>query len=107
MLLFLAPMPLVPGPFFSHWAVGMLSGITLYGMGAVAAIHAMYLRTVLGSREPTWGLAALAGSAVAFILPAHIAIAVLGLVGVSGVAAIRILRSLVMSLIVRRRRCAR
>lgn len=93
-LLVLAPEPLVPGPFFSHWAVGLISGITLYGMGAVAAIHAMYLRTVLGRREPTWGLAAFVGSAVAFILPAHIAIAVLGLVGVAGVGAIRILRSL-------------
>ena len=95
-LLFLAPVPLVPGPFFSHWAVGLLSGITLYGMGAVAAILAMYLRTVLGRRESTWGLAAFVGSAVAFILSAHIAIAVLGFVGVAGVGALRILQSLVV-----------
>ena len=94
-LLVLAPHPLVPGPFFSDWAVGLLSGITLFGMGAVAAIHAMYLRTALRRREPTWGLATFVGSAVAFILPAHIAIAILGLVGVAGVGSIRILRSLI------------
>ena len=40
--LFLAPVPLIPGPFFSSWAVGMIFGITLYGLGAVAGLLAMY-----------------------------------------------------------------
>lgn len=93
-LLFLRPVPVVPGPFFSNWAVGLLVGIKLYGMGATAALLAMYCRAVLGSREPTWGLAIFVGSAVAFILPAHIAIAVLGLVGVVAAGSVRILHSL-------------
>ena len=50
--LFLAPVPLIPGPFFSSWAVGMIFGITLYGLGAVAALLALYSIVVLGSRPP-------------------------------------------------------
>ncbi|HEV7604923.1 MAG TPA: hypothetical protein VGO15_08140, partial [Candidatus Limnocylindrales bacterium] len=40
--LFLAPLPLVAGVFFGSWAVGMLFGITLYGLAAVVALLAMY-----------------------------------------------------------------
>jgi hypothetical protein len=84
--LFLAPVPLIPGPFFSSWAVGMIFGITLYGLGAVAGLLAIYHVVVLGGRPASWGLAAFVGSATAFIIPAHIAIAVLAFVGVAIVA---------------------
>jgi len=93
--LFLAPVPLIAGPHFSSWAVGMIFGITLYGLAAVAVLFAMYGLAALGDRRPTWGLAAFAGSAVALILPAHVVIAVLGMVGLGSVWAIRIGRSLV------------
>ena len=63
--LFLAPVPLIAGPHFSSWAVGMIFGITLYGLAAVAVLFAMYGLAVLGGRQPTWALAAFAGSAVA------------------------------------------
>ncbi len=80
-MLVLGPVATAEMTAMSSWAVGLLAGIAMYGMGAVAALFAMYCLAVLSNRQPTWGLAALVGSAVAFILPAHIAIAVLGLVG--------------------------
>ena len=84
--LFLAPVPLLPGPFFGTWAAGLLFMITVYGLAAVAVLLALYGLAVLGGRQATWALAVFAGSAVALILPAHIVIALLGLVGVGFVA---------------------
>jgi hypothetical protein len=91
--LFLAPLPLIPGPFFSSWAVGMIFGITLYGLGAVAGLMALYSVVVLSGRAATWALGSFVGSAVAFILPAHLAIAVLALVGVGIVWTIRAIQT--------------
>jgi hypothetical protein len=54
----------------------------------------MYCLAVLRDRDPSWHLAAFVGTAVAFILPAHIAIAILGAVGVAAVAVVRIVSSL-------------
>ena len=92
--LFLAPIPWVSGPVFSSWAVGLIFGITLYGLAAVAALLALYCVAVLGIRRPTWALAGFVGSAVALIVPAHIAIAALAVVGVGGAWTLRIARSL-------------
>lgn len=36
--LFLAPVSIIPGPHFSAWAVGLIFGITLYGLAAVAVL---------------------------------------------------------------------
>ena len=91
--LFLAPIPLIAGPFFSRWAVGLIFGITTYGLGAVAVLLALYSLAVLRSRRATLALAGFVGSAIAFILPAHIALALLGLVGVGSVWALRIAQS--------------
>ena len=63
-------------------------------MAAVAVLLAMYGLAVLGGRRATWALAAFVGSAAAMILPAHVVIAVLALVGVGSVWAIRIAQSL-------------
>ena len=92
--LFLAPVPSLPGPYFSSWAVGMIFAITEYGLAAVAVLLALYGVAVLGTRRETWALAIFVASAAAFILPAHIAIAILAAVGVASVWAIRIFRSL-------------
>jgi len=83
--LFLAPAPL---------AVGMVFEIRMYGLAALAVLLAMYALTVLGKKDATWALAAFVGSTAALILPAHIVIAVLALVGVGSVAALRIGQSL-------------
>ena len=41
--LFLAPVPFIPGPHFSSWAVGLIFGITLYGLAAVAALSLIHI----------------------------------------------------------------
>lgn len=87
--LFLAPVGLIPGPFFASWATGMLFGITLFGMGAVAVLFCLYCIAALRGREITWPGATFVGSAAAFILPAHIAVALLALVGIGSVVAVR------------------
>jgi hypothetical protein len=92
--LFLAPIPLIPGPFFSSWAVGMIFGITMYGVVAVAVLLALYTLAVFAGRTATWALAWFVGCSVAFIVPAHIVIAVLALVGVGSVWTIRVIQSL-------------
>jgi hypothetical protein len=93
--LFLAPVALIPGPFFSSFARGLVYGITTYGLGAVAVLLAMYCIVVLTRREATWPLACFVGSAAAAILPAHIVIALLALVGVGSVWTIHVAQSLV------------
>ena len=95
--LVLAPIPLVAGPFFSVWAAGLIFGITVFGLAAVAGLFALYLLAVMDTRRPSWPLACFAASAMALILPAHIVIALLGLAGVGSAWAIRIVRSLVVS----------
>ena len=91
--LFLAPVA-IPGPYFSSRAVGLIFGITTYGLAAVAVLLSMYALAVLDGRRASWALAVFVGSAAALVVPAHIAIAVLGLVGVGSAAAVRIIRSL-------------
>ena len=89
--LFLAPVPFIPGPFFSSWAVGLIFGITQYGLAAVAILLGLYGFAVLGTRRATWALAAFVGSAVAMVVPSHVVIAVLACVGVGSVWAVRTL----------------
>ena len=88
--LFLAPLPVIEGPFFSRWAVGLTFGITVYGLGAVAALLAIYSVTLLRRRAPGWAVAIFIGGIVAFMVPAHIAIALLASVGLTAVWALRI-----------------
>ena len=83
--LFLAPVPL---------AVGMIFEIRLYGLAAVAVVFAMYGLAVLGRRTASWALPTFVGAAAAMILPAHIVIAVLALVGVGSVLSLRIAQTL-------------
>jgi hypothetical protein len=92
--LFLAPVPLIAGPFFSYWAVGMIFGITLYGLGAVTLLLALYGVAVLNQRSATWALAGFFGSTLAFLLPAHLAVVLLTLLGLGSVWAIRVIQSL-------------
>lgn len=95
--LILAPMPLVPSSFFGQAAVGMLASIAVYGLAAVAALLALFAVAALDAIRPSWALACFAGSAIALILPAHIVIAVLAIVGVSSVWSVRIARSLLQT----------
>jgi hypothetical protein len=90
---FLAPIPLIPGPFFSSWAVGLVFGITEYGLAAVAVLLALYVWAVLDHRKATGALVLFAGSAVASIVPAHIVIALLAVMGVGSVWMIRAIQA--------------
>lgn len=91
----LAPIQLLPGPHFSSWAVGMIFGITQYGMGAVAALTAIYLLWALRQGTPTWPSVVFAASTAAFLLPAHLVIAALAVIGAAGVAGVDAVRALV------------
>ena len=95
MCLFLAPVPFIQGgPFFSSAARGMIYGIATYGLAAVAVVLAIYGFAVLSDRTATSALAAFVASATALIVPAHLVIALLALVGIGSVWTIRIARSL-------------
>ena len=93
--LFLAPVPLLPGPFFSSWATGLLSGIIVFGLAPIPLLLALYGLAVLRVRTPDWSLTTFAGTAATSILPAHIVIAVLALVGVGVAWAIRLVGAMV------------
>jgi hypothetical protein len=92
--LFLAPIPVIPGPYFSSWAVGLVFGITQYGLAAVAVLLALYMVTVLAGRGTGWPLAIFSGSAIAFILPAHLVVGLLALAGLGSVWGFRVVSSL-------------
>ncbi len=93
--LLLAPVPLLAGPFFSVWAAGMIYGIAVFGLAAVAVLCVIHALAIQSTLQPSWTLAVFLGSAVAFVLPAHIIVALLGLVGLGVPVAIRIGGSLV------------
>jgi hypothetical protein len=69
---------------------GLIVLITVFGLSAVAVLFGLYSLAMLGKLRPEWSLAGFVGCAVALILPAHIVIALLGLVGVGVVWAKRI-----------------
>lgn len=87
----LAPIPRLSGPWFSHWAVGQVFGITLYGLAAVGV--ALSLFAVLASPGArTWRMSGFVGSIFAFLLPAHFVLAGLAVAGLSSVITLRVLR---------------
>jgi hypothetical protein len=83
--LFLAPIPIITGPFFSSWAVGLAFGITLYGLAAVGVLLLMNSIVAMSSRPPTWALAAFVGSVSAALVASHLVIAALALLGIGAV----------------------
>ena len=88
--LFLAPVPLLEGPFFSVWASGMIYGITVFGLASVSVLTVMHVFAIERELRPGWPLAVFLGAAIAFVLPAHFIIALLGLVVVGVAVAARI-----------------
>ncbi len=75
--------PADPWTVLQLWAVGLISGSLLYGLGVRSAVLPLIAYCVLGStRRGRHGrLRCFVGSAIAFILPAHIVIALSGVVG--------------------------
>ena len=83
--LFLAPVPVLAGALYGWWAVGLLFGISLYGLGVIAALLGLYIIAVLGSRHDTFTFRLFAGTVVASTLPTHVVVAVLALIGTASV----------------------
>lgn len=81
--LFLAPVPVLSGPFFSTWAVGMIFGITLYGLAAVAVLLALHALVTSGGSAASWRRDGFLASVSTSILPAHLLLALLAVVGVA------------------------
>ncbi len=84
--LIFAPIP-IPGTFFGAWARGGIFGVTMYGTAMVVILLAAYLvlrRRDLEGNDPSWVL--FVGATIASILPLHIIIAILALVGALGAA---------------------
>jgi hypothetical protein len=91
--LLLAPLPSIPIPYFSASNVGLIFGITTYGLAAAAVLLALYCFAVFDRRRAAWQLALFGGSAAAFILPSHIAMGFLAAVGVGSIWAVRVARA--------------
>ena len=83
--LLLAPIPLPP-TFFSRWPTGQLFGVTTYGLAVVAALLVLYLLVSGAFTNPARGTAPMAGAIAASLVPAHVVIAVLGLIAAAGAA---------------------
>ena len=86
--LFLVPVPLIAGPFFSSWAFGMALGITLYGLAAPTALLAIYAFATTDPRTGWWN-ALFRGAIAAALLPAHLVVAGLAVVGAAAAAIAR------------------
>jgi hypothetical protein len=82
---FLAPVPVLAGALYGWWAVGLIFGISLYGLGVIAALLGLYIIAVLGSRRDTFTLRLFCGTIAASMLPTHVVVAVLALIGTAGV----------------------
>lgn len=89
----LAPIPLFPGPYFSSWAVGLLFGITQYGMAAVIVLLAIYCTVIVRRRRLKWAVTGFVATVYASLLPVHVVIALLAAVGVAGALASHALTS--------------
>lgn len=89
--LFLAPIPVLSGPFFSTWAVGMIFGITLYGLAAVAILLVLHALVTSGGSAPSWRRDGFLASVGTSLLPAHLLLALLAAAGVGTAWTVRLL----------------
>ena len=81
----LAPVPLLAGAFSGWWPAGLLYGITQYGLAVIAALLILHAVSIDHSRRPSPALALFSGAVVASLLPTHVVVAVLAIVGAGGV----------------------
>ena len=90
-LLVLSPLPLLPGALYGWWAVGLLFGISLYGMSVIPVLIGLCLITGDDARLKSRASQLFAGATLAFLLPTHIVVAVLAVVGIVGVFSVNML----------------
>lgn len=82
--LFLAPVPL-PGPYFAGWAQSLIFSMTMYGLGAIAAMLSLYVVAVHAERPHSWPMTLFLAVTLASMIPSHIVIAGLALLGFGSV----------------------
>ena len=92
--LFLAPVPLIQGPLLGALSVGLIFGITAYGLAAVAVLFALYSLTVFDRQTSPWSVIVFIGTAAAVTVPAHLIVALLGIIGIGSVSIIRVGQSI-------------
>jgi hypothetical protein len=92
--LFLAPIPVL-GTFFSSWPTGLIYGITTYGLAAVPVLLVLYLIAKWHKRSPTLALSVFTGATVASVIPSHLVIAFLGLVGIAAASTSLLARAVI------------
>jgi hypothetical protein len=97
--LLLAPLPLVPGDLTGWWAVGLLFGISQYGLAVVAALLSLQVIAINEARRSSAGFWLFSGTIMASLLPAHVVVAVLALVEGAAVS----FMAVVLALLRRRR----
>jgi hypothetical protein len=85
-----------PGPYFAKWASGLLFGVTQYGLGLTVALSGIYIVAVAPSARTSLAFTIFCGAAMACLLPAHIVLAALALVGLAGVGITWALKSVVL-----------
>jgi hypothetical protein len=83
--LFLAPVPVLAGALYGWWAVGLLFGISLYGLAVVAALLGLYIVAVHDSHPDSGAARLFSGTLIASMLPTHVVVAVLAAIGAIGV----------------------
>jgi hypothetical protein len=81
----LAPVPFLAGAVSGWWPVGLLYGITQYGLAVIPALLILHAVSIDHSRRPPPALALFRGAVAASLLPTHVVVAVLAIVGAGGV----------------------
>lgn len=93
--LFWAPLEVPTPNVFTGWPSGLVFQITLYGVAAVAVPVGLYFVAIASRRRATWTLGVFVGATFAFLLPAHIVVALLALVGLGSTWALVALQRVV------------
>lgn len=87
--LFLAPVP-IQDTFFSGWPVGLIFGITTYGVSAIVVLLVLFRIADSPPETRTLPSVLFWGAVIASIIPAHIVMALLATVGVGAAATARV-----------------
>jgi hypothetical protein len=87
--LFLSPIP-VSGVFFGYWARGGIFGVTMYGLALVIVLLVAYLLLRVARDDESGSTVLFTSAIVGSLFPAHIVLAVLGVVGVITAGATRV-----------------
>jgi hypothetical protein len=92
MILFLAPFP-ASQTFFAQWPRNLTFGISMYGMAIVVVLLILVLWAMRRERQQRMSADLMVASIAASLLPTHIVMCLLAVVGVGAVASLELLRA--------------